>query len=94
MVTDDQYIAGLADRDVPPNLVDTSQVRLRAGYLTAQRLEAAAQRPDVRAVLFYTGRFDLVPGFRDWVAAHFLLAGTFGDHTALYLKLPHTPTPV
>ncbi len=94
VVTDDQYIAGLADRDVPPNLVDTSQVRLRAGYLTAQRLEAAAQGPDVRAVLFYTGRFDLVPGFRDWVAAHFLLAGTFGDHTALYLKLPHTPTPV
>jgi hypothetical protein len=89
VVADDQYLVGLADRDVPPELVDTSFVRVQAGYLSAARLEAAAARPEVRAVVFYSGRFDRVPGFRAWVAAHFVLARTFGPGQALYLKLPH-----
>jgi hypothetical protein len=89
VITDEQYVAGLADRDVPPNLVDTSYVRVQAGYLSAAQLEAAAASSQVRAVLFYSGRLDRVPGFRAWVAANFVLARSFGPGQDLYLKLPH-----
>jgi hypothetical protein len=95
VITDEQYVAGLADRDVPPNLVDTSNVRVQAGYLSAAQLEAAASSSQVRAVLFYSGRLDRVPGFRAWVAANFVLVRSFGTGQALYLKLPHGgPLPV
>ncbi len=91
VVADDQYVAGLANRDVPPSLVDTSQVRIASGYLTAAQLEQAVQQTDVRAVLFYSGRFNLVPGFRAWVAQHYTLVGSFGNGTALYVKIPPGP---
>lgn len=94
VVTDDQAIAGLADRDVPPDLVDTSLVRIQSGYLSAAQLEAAVQQPGVRAILFYSGRFNTVPGFREWVAERYVQVGTFGGDTALYLKLPRAPQPV
>jgi hypothetical protein len=90
VVTDDQYVAGLADRDVPPDLVDTSFVRVQAGYLTAARLESEAASSRVRAVLFFSGRFDRVPGFRAWIANNpsFVLVRTFGPGQSLYIKLP------
>lgn len=91
IVSDDQYVVALADRDVPPELVDTSTVRIQSGYLTAAQLEAIVQRTDVRAVLFLSGRFDEVPGFREWVAARYTRVGVLGASGALYLKLPHAP---
>ncbi|HEY7781055.1 MAG TPA: hypothetical protein VIC85_12655, partial [Ktedonobacterales bacterium] len=94
VVSDDQYAVALAGRDVPPSLVDTSDVRIESGYLTAAQLEATIQSVNVRAVLFESGRFDRVPGFRAWVRAHYLLVGTFGRDTALYLKLPPVPAVV
>lgn len=94
VVSDDQYAAALAGRDVPPSLVDTSDVRIASGYLTAAELETTIQSANVRAVLFVSGRFDRIPGFRQWVRAHYLLVGTFGQDTALYLKLPPAPAVV
>jgi hypothetical protein len=94
VVADDQYIVALAGRDVPPQLVDTSLVRIQSGYLTTAQVETAVQQPAVRAVLFCSGRFDLLPGFRDWVAANYMLVGSFGRRGALYLKLPHINAPV
>jgi hypothetical protein len=95
VITDEQYVAGLADRNVPPSLVDTSYVRVQAGYLSATQLEAEASSSQVRAVLFYSGRLNRVRGFRAWVAANFVLARTFGPDQALYVKLPHgVPQPV
>jgi hypothetical protein len=91
VVTDDQYIAGLADRSVPPELVDTSEVRIVSGYLTAAQLEGIITRSDTRVILFASGRFDLVPGFRAWVAANFTPVATFGDGRTLYLKLAKGP---
>lgn len=91
VVADDQYVVALAGRDVPPQLVDTSTVRIQSGYLTAANLEAIVQQTNVRAVLFLSGRFDQVPGFREWVAARYTRVGVLGPHGALYLKLPHAP---
>lgn len=94
VVSDDQYVAGLADRDVVPQLVDTSEVRIATGELTTRQIEAIITQSDARVVLFASGRFDRLPGFRAWVRANFTEVGTFGEGRALYMKQPSAPVPV
>jgi 4-amino-4-deoxy-L-arabinose transferase-like glycosyltransferase len=94
VATDDPYVAGLAGRVITPEIVDTSRVRVAAGALTAQQLEAIITRTDTRTILFAGGEFDALPGFRAWVEANnFTLAEDFGDGRALYLKQPSGPVP-
>ncbi|HEY7125213.1 MAG TPA: glycosyltransferase family 39 protein [Ktedonobacterales bacterium] len=85
VIADDQYVADMAERSVPPELVDTSFVRIQTGYLTTAQVIALAEQPQVGAILFYTGRFDQLSGFRAWVEGHFHLAREYGDGRALYL---------
>lgn len=61
VITDDQYTVALAGRDVPPGLVDTSQVRIESGDLTGDELLTAAADPQVGAILDGTGRLRLLP---------------------------------
>jgi 4-amino-4-deoxy-L-arabinose transferase-like glycosyltransferase len=93
VVSDDQYVAALADRDVPPQLVDTSQVRIQSDYLTRQQLEDLITREDIRVILFANGRFDLIPGFRRWVETNYTAVATFDHGHTLFVKEPKTPTP-
>jgi len=75
VITDAQFLAGLADRDTPPSLVDTSLVRILTGNVTAEQLIQEASQPQVHAVLFYTFRLDAKPiaDFHTWVTQHFRL---------------------
>jgi hypothetical protein len=91
VASDDQYVAGLAGRNVLPQLVDTSEVRIKSGYLTTDQVEGLLARNDTRAVLFASGRFDLLPGFRAWVEAHFTRVAELPGGGALYLKVPQGP---
>jgi len=94
VAADDQYLVGLADRATPPALVDTSSVRIASGGLTADMLEREITRSDTRVVLFASGRFDAIPGFRAWVEANFVEykpPRPFGGGRALYLKRPPGP---
>jgi 4-amino-4-deoxy-L-arabinose transferase-like glycosyltransferase len=93
VASDDQYLAGLAERNVPPELVDTSQVRIESGYLTASELESLIDRYDIRVILFASGRFNMIPGFSAWVKANFTEIQDFGDGRGLYMKQPHGPQP-
>ena len=88
VVTDDQFIAGLADRTTPPALVDTSAVRISSGNLTLSQLENATSQPQVRAVLFFTGRFHLpnVARFHVWVAQNFHLLHNYGAGRELWVR--------
>jgi hypothetical protein len=86
VITDDQFVVALAGRGVPPALVDTSFVRVKSGDLTAPAVEAIASRPDVRGVLFASGRLAELPGFRAWVAERFPDAVDVGDGRTLYLR--------
>ena len=88
VVTDAQFIAGLANRTTPPELVDTSAVRITSNYLTLSQLESATSRPQVRAVLFFTGRFYLqnVAGFHSWVTQHFHLLHNYGAGKELWVR--------
>jgi 4-amino-4-deoxy-L-arabinose transferase-like glycosyltransferase len=85
VLTDDQYTAALADRRVPPELVDTSFVRVRSGDLTAEQVQAIAERDGVRAVLLTTGRLDGLP-MREWAAQRYPRAMELGGGATLYLS--------
>ena len=88
VITDAQFIAALADRNTPTSLVDTSNVRIAAGYLTTQQLIEEAMQPRVHAILFYTNRLEKEtdPSFYDWVTQHFQLADHYGEGKELWVK--------
>jgi 4-amino-4-deoxy-L-arabinose transferase-like glycosyltransferase len=88
VVTDAQFIAGLADRTTPAALVDTSAVRINSGYLTLSQLESATSQPQVHAVLFFTGRFHLpnVATFHAWVAQNFHLLHNYAGGRELWVR--------
>jgi hypothetical protein len=63
-------------------------VRIESGYLTLSQLESAATRPQVHAVLFFTGRFHLpaVAAFHAWVAQNFRLLHNYGEGRELWVR--------
>ena len=85
VLSDDQYVAALANRDVPPELVDTSFARIRSGYLTTAMFEDVIARYRIHVILFASGRFDRLPGVRAWVAQRYTQVRTFDHHGALFL---------
>ena len=88
VVTDEQIAAVLADRQVPPALVDTSLVRITSGTLTTAQAIAAASDPHVTAILWYSGRFDRLQGFHDWVVQHYSQVLSYGGTRGLFLRAP------
>lgn len=91
VITDDQYTAALADRLSPPELVDTSPVRVLAGDLTTAQVEAVAERWGVRAVLLDTRglpSLSLLPGIMEWLVERFPVVLDLGGGRMLYLRLP------
>jgi hypothetical protein len=87
VVTDAQFITALANRNTPPDLVDTSGVRISTGSVTTEQLIKGAQQPQVQAVLFYTGRLKTLPGFHTWVTQHFRLVHQYGGGKELWIKV-------
>ncbi len=89
VVTDAQFIVARAGRSTPAALVDTSTVRIDTGYVTAQQIIQESARPDVHAVLIYTGRLqnpDLAP-FRAWLSQHFHQIKNYGGGKGLWIKV-------
>jgi len=85
VLSDDQYVAALANRDVPPQMVDTSAVRITSGYLTTSQLQDLIRHNRIAAILFATGRFNRLTRFRAWVAKRYSLAATFGSDRTLFI---------
>lgn len=90
IVTDDQYTAALADRSVPPSLVDTSSVRIATQYLTAAQLESILSQPNTRFVVLRTGRLQQVPGFMPWLDANYTKLVNLAGGGAIYERAPTT----
>lgn len=91
VLSDDQYVAALADRDLPPQLVDTSFVRIISGYLSAAQLKDLIARDRIRVILFATGRLDQVPGFHAWVSRNYTPVASFDGGGALFMRKPLAP---
>jgi 4-amino-4-deoxy-L-arabinose transferase-like glycosyltransferase len=86
VITDDQYILALAGRDTPPQLVDTSLVRVSSGSLTTSGLEAMAERSHVQAFLFSTGRLSQLEDLEIWVETHYPYQQQLDADRELYLR--------
>lgn len=56
VVTDAPYLAFLADRKVPPGLVDPSEARITSGALSEQEVLRVVREYDPEVVLFWTGK--------------------------------------
>jgi 4-amino-4-deoxy-L-arabinose transferase-like glycosyltransferase len=87
ILSDDPFAVAAADRETPPELVDTSFVRIDSEPLTARGIEAIAQRDDVAAVYVGTGRLPHIEGLLDWVRAHYPHATRLRDGTVVYTRV-------
>jgi dolichyl-phosphate-mannose-protein mannosyltransferase len=88
VLTDAQGIAFLAARDVPPQLTDTSFVRISTGYLSAREIIAYSERDEVQLFLSWTGRLATVPGIIQWAGRHFPYHTPLGPGRVLYSIRP------
>jgi hypothetical protein len=92
ILTDAPGIAFLADRDVPPELADTSFLRIATGYLTLGDVVAYSDRRDVRLVLLWSGRLASIPGMKQWLSAKFPYHRVLGHRRELYMIEFDSPT--
>jgi len=86
VISGDQFATALAGRSTPPELVDTSLVRVESGDLTVDEVMVVAQRWHVRAVLLRTERLSAVPGLRAWLDQHFAESIRLGTGRTLYVR--------
>jgi hypothetical protein len=92
IVSDNQYVASEADHSVPPELVDTSYVRIHTGSLTTAELEAVIERDHIRVVILASNRLATAPDFLPWLKTHFTLlaqagkGGLNGDGFQIYVR--------
>jgi Dolichyl-phosphate-mannose-protein mannosyltransferase len=66
VLTDHPYLAFMADRLVPPWLVDPSKTRIRSRELTGSEITTAATAYPSPVAVLWTERFRSLGGFRDW----------------------------
>jgi len=86
LVTDDQFAVIAAGRDIVPELVDTSFVRIAAGSLDAERIERLAVQDNVDGFMLATGRLGSLPGLPAWVTAHYPAVHHLARGATLYLR--------
>ena len=67
VLTDHPYLTFLANRRVPPELVDLSDARLRAGDLTDEEITALAVAYNPRLVVLWEDKLYRLPRFSAWL---------------------------
>jgi hypothetical protein len=90
VIVDEPAVAFSSRRLVPPNLVDTSTVRIRSRSLDASDVIAAAQQYDVKALFLFSDGLRTLKPFSDWVddqyVAILINERRNGKDRALYLR--------
>lgn len=79
IMTDFPYLALLANRKVPPRLVDISFGRIRAGVLGERDIVEAAQQFDTRLVLVWAQRLRRISGVPAWLEREYIHSHVFGE---------------
>jgi hypothetical protein len=79
VLTDQPYLAFLADRMVPPDLVDPSTSRINAGNLTGERAVASLRQHDVRVVVLWSDKLVRLEPLMALLASDFELVSRYGS---------------
>ena len=91
VVTDFPYLAFAADRLVPPQLVEASLTRIRAGSLTDQVAIAESSRFEPQAILLWWDRLVRLSAFKRWMDQRYQVVRVYATDreavTTLYLPL-------
>jgi hypothetical protein len=90
IVTDQPYLAFLAERKVPPELVDTALTRIRSRSLTGGQAIATAAQYDPKLIVLWGDRLRSLPTFKQWVDRNYQVIKVYnrrGDtDRAIYLR--------
>ncbi|HYM51132.1 MAG TPA: hypothetical protein VET65_11270, partial [Candidatus Limnocylindrales bacterium] len=86
VISDNQFAVALANRDVPPSLVDTSGAQILDQLMTTDAVERAARRYQVPLVVLDSGRLKRVPGLLAWLKSHYPAAESVGETTIFEVK--------
>jgi hypothetical protein len=86
LVIDHPYLAYLADRRVPPRLVDLSHATIKGGALDDEDVirETQAFRP--KLVVFWTTRLQRLGEYAAWLERDYSLIRVYDDDRAVYLR--------
>lgn len=87
IVSDDPFLVFSAGRVVPPPLADTSQKRIRAGWLDTRFVAGNILRYQARYVVFATNRFNRIDGLQEWVQRATKDRASFGRIHIYHLDL-------
>jgi hypothetical protein len=85
IVTDAEIIAFQAGRNIPPTLGGTSHKRIDLGYLTSEQLIAITQEYNVPVVMFWSGRFERLSEYLEWMKSNYQLAGWYTTGHLIYV---------
>jgi len=86
IISDDQAMVFVAGRNVPPELCDTSFMRISSGYLVDEEVIELAEAYRVRVVVFWTGRLIQLKRFVEYVEANYQLIGVYDSGRRIYLR--------
>lgn len=90
VIVDEPSVAFGSRRLVPPNLVDTSMVRIRSRSLDADDVIAAAEQHDVRALFLFSDGLRTLKPFSEWVDREYVAVKINdrpnGKQRAVYLR--------
>lgn len=78
VITDAPYLAFLADRKIPPPLVDPSSARIDAGTVTGEQVLAVLRDYDVDTVVLWTGKLARLGPLVEALPREYILVQEFG----------------
>ncbi|MCS7112666.1 MAG: glycosyltransferase family 39 protein [Nitrososphaerota archaeon] len=86
IISDDQAMIFVAGRNVPPELCDTSFMRISSGYLVDEEVIYLAEAYKVKIVVFWTGRLIQLKRFVEYIEANYQLVGVYDSGRRIYLR--------
>ncbi len=92
VISDDPSLPFAARRRIPPNMADTSTVRMAIHYLTADDAIRASEKYSPAAIILWQGsRFgNYLPEFATWVEKNYTLAWGDSETGRIYLRPDRT----
>lgn len=92
VITDEQTLAFLAERNVPPPLGGISHKRIDVGWLTGEQLIEITQRYKVPVVVLWAQRLRRLQGYEEWLRDNYHLVKYYKPERQIYLR-PGIPLP-
>lgn len=84
LVTDSGIIALRAGRPVPPELTNTSRMRIQTEQLTDQQVIDITRRAQPGAIVFWENKLDSLDDFATWVACQYDLTDWYASRRRIY----------